>query len=145
VFPTFWTKLPLRSSQLVAWCAGPRVAGLAGKNRDQVIAVALESLCSLFGAVDIPALLEHATFHDWQLDPYACGAYSYMLAGGAHARRALAKPVDDTLFFAGEASDTDDTAATVGGALQSGVRAAREVLDSAQGRVRRARSRSSSW
>jgi monoamine oxidase len=144
VFPTFWTTLPLRSSQLVAWCAGPRVARLAGKNSDQVIAIALESLGSLFGAVDVPALLEQATFHDWQLDPYAGGAYSYVLAGGGQARAALAKPVEDTLFFACEASDTDDMAATVGGALQSGVRAAREVLDPARRRVRRARSRSSS-
>jgi monoamine oxidase len=130
VFPTFWTTLPLRTSQLVAWCAGPRVERLAGKSRDQVIATALESLRALFGRVDVSSLLEHAAFHDWQRDPFACGAYSYVLVGGARARRALAQPVEDTLFFAGEACDTDDSAATVGGALQSGVRAAREVLDS---------------
>jgi monoamine oxidase len=35
--------------------------------------------------------------------------------------------LDDTLFFAGEATDTEGEAATVTGALQSGARAAREV------------------
>jgi monoamine oxidase len=39
----------------------------------------------------------------------------------------LAGPLEDTLFFAGEATDTEDEAATVTGALQSGERAAREV------------------
>jgi monoamine oxidase len=38
--------------------------------------------------------------------------------------------LDDTLFFAGEATDTEGEAATVTGALQSGTRAAREVNES---------------
>jgi monoamine oxidase len=41
----------------------------------------------------------------------------------------LARPLEDTLFFAGEACDTEGEAATVGGALQSGTRAARQVLE----------------
>jgi monoamine oxidase len=41
----------------------------------------------------------------------------------------LAAPLEDTLFFAGEATDTEDEAATVTGALQSGERAAREVTE----------------
>jgi monoamine oxidase len=69
-----------------------------------------------------------AYYHDWQLDPFARGAYSYITVGGAAARAALAAPLADTLFFAGEATDTEGEAATVTGALQSGVRAAREAL-----------------
>jgi monoamine oxidase len=46
------------------------------------------------------------------------------------ARRQLAAPLQETLFFAGEATDTEGEAATVTGALQSGLRAAREVNDS---------------
>jgi monoamine oxidase len=44
------------------------------------------------------------------------------------ARRRLAQPLRGTLYFAGEATDDQGEAATVAGALQSGVRAAREVL-----------------
>jgi len=48
--------------------------------------------------------------------------------GGHGARRALAEPLRDTLFFAGEAADFEGEHGTVAGALQSGARAAREVL-----------------
>ena len=40
----------------------------------------------------------------------------------------LAKPLRDTLFFAGEATNLSGETATVGGALQSGLRAARELI-----------------
>ena len=127
-FPTFWTSLPLRSSLLVAWCAGPRVGQLAGKVGKQILASVMDSLRAVFGKLDFASMLEQIEWHDWQHDPFACGAYSYVLAGGSRARLHLARPVEDTLFFAGEACDTHGEAATVGGALQSGRRAAREVL-----------------
>jgi monoamine oxidase len=80
---------------------------------------------------DARALLEGAFVHNWERDPFACGAYSYVGAGhNDTARRTLAAPLDDTLFFAGEATDTEGEAATVTGALQSGTRAAREVNES---------------
>jgi monoamine oxidase len=60
--------------------------------------------------------------------PRAHGAYSYVTVGGTRARGLLAKPVDRTLFFAGEATDTSGQASTVAGALASGQRAARELL-----------------
>jgi len=50
-----------------------------------------------------------------------------VLVGGEGAREALAAPLDDTVFFAGEATDPEE-AGTVAGALRSGQRAAREVL-----------------
>jgi hypothetical protein len=40
----------------------------------------------------------------------------------------LARPIEKTLFFAGEATDTEGQASTLAGALASGERAAREVL-----------------
>jgi monoamine oxidase len=141
-FPTFWTTLPVRTSLLVAWCAGPRAARLAGRTHDEIMARLQDSLRAVFGRLRYSAMLEYVRWHDWQSDPYACGAYSYLLARGAGARGALARPIDDTLYFAGEACDTDGEAATVGGALQSGVRAAREVLESAARAKRRGRRRS---
>ena len=61
--------------------------------------------------------------------PYAARAYSYVTVGASAARAELAQPIEDTLFFAGEATDAEE--GTVTGALQSGVRAAREVLAAA--------------
>jgi monoamine oxidase len=128
-FPTFWTALPVRSPLVVAWAAGPKAMQLEGADRSQVISAALESFSSLFDRrVDVDALLESAWVHDWQSDPYARGAYSYVTVGGDEARKQLAQPLLDTLFFAGEAADCEGEAGTVAGALQSGSRAAREVL-----------------
>jgi monoamine oxidase len=132
-FPTFWTSMPTRSPFLNAWTGGPPAAVLAEKSDAQIVQAALESLQTMFGdsLPDARALLEGAFVHNWERDPFACGAYSY--AGVGHndtARRTLAAPLDDTLFFAGEATDTEGEAATVTGALQSGTRAAREVNES---------------
>jgi monoamine oxidase len=48
-------------------------------------------------------------------------------AAGLAAARALARPVAGTLFFAGEATDADQSG-TVAGAIASGQRAAEELL-----------------
>jgi monoamine oxidase len=103
---------------------------LCGKSDAEIVQAALESVRAMFGD-SLPsgkAELEAAFVHNWERDPFACGAYSYVGVGhNSDARRELAAPLDDTLFFAGEATDTEGEAATVTGALQSGARAAREV------------------
>src|SRR5262249_2380275 len=78
---------------------------------------------ALFGGHDLE--LEAAYVHDWLSDPFSRGAYSYVTAGAQSARRELAAPIRDTLFFAGEA--TDPEGGTVTGALHRGERAAREA------------------
>ncbi|MGA2759731.1 MAG: FAD-dependent oxidoreductase, partial [Candidatus Cybelea sp.] len=62
--------------------------------------------------------------HDWSGDPFARGAYSYVAVGGGNARAVLAAPVDDVLFFAGEATSSDGQGGTVNGAIETGERAA---------------------
>ena len=76
---------------------------------------------------DLEDQLDASASHDWRADPFARGAYSYIGVGGIGAPRALARPVEGTLFFAGEATDGPQIG-TVAGALASGRRAAREVL-----------------
>ena len=129
LFPTFWTPYPAPAPVLVAWAGGPRAQRLAGSDPATLVRHAAESLQALFGsAVDVDAQLQGGYVHDWQTDPFARGAYSYVQVGGDGARRALAEPLRDTLYFAGEATDYTGECATVAGALQSGVRAARELL-----------------
>lgn len=128
-FPTFWTALPLRVPLLVAWCGGPPAAKLSALAPKRIVDLALESLESVFG--ERAAVREHflgGVFHDWLHDPYCLGAYSSLAAGGQGARETLGKPLRGTLFFAGEATDLSGETATVGGALRSGLRAAREVI-----------------
>ena len=128
-FPTFWTGLPVRHATLTAWSAGPAAAALAGRDGAALLDPALASLASIFGRRRALAqALEACAVHDWQADPCARGAYGYVLARGRGARKALAEPVEDTLFFAGEACDVEGEAGTVGGALNAGRRAARRML-----------------
>jgi monoamine oxidase len=90
------------------------------------------SLTALAEALGVPRrrldeLLDGWWSHDWEADPFSRGAYAYPLVGGQSAIEALARPVEGTLFFAGEATDPAQTA-TVAGAIDSGHRAARQVL-----------------
>jgi monoamine oxidase len=55
------------------------------------------------------------------------GAYSHALPGHAKARKHLALPFEQRLFFAGEATHTDDFS-TAHGAYDSGLRAAEEAI-----------------
>lgn len=129
-FPTFWTALPLRAPLLTAWIAGPKAARLSMYEMPEIVRQALDSLSTVFGGRPPSEFeLEAAYLHNWQTDPFSRGAYSYIAVGGGDARRTLAEPLEGTLFFAGEATDTEGEAATVTGALQSGARAAREVAE----------------
>jgi monoamine oxidase len=128
-FPTFWTALPERAPLLIAWAGGPKAARLSGAATPEIVRQAVTSLASVFGTrTGIEERLAAAWVHHWQRDPFARGAYSYVAVGGHGARRALAEPLRDTLYFAGEATDYEGEHGTVAGALQSGTRAARQVV-----------------
>ena len=127
--PTWWTMAPFHTPILTGWAGGHSADALLAEGPDAMIERALAAMAS---AWDVPrrrldALLVGTFTHDWQSDPYSRGAYSYAAVGGANAHAALAKPVKKTLFFAGEATSSDQTG-TVAGAIDSGQRAAREVL-----------------
>ena len=67
---------------------------------------------------------------DWAKEPFTRGAYSCPTVTEPFGARAeLAKPVDETLFFAGEATN-HESMMTAHGAIESGGRAADEVLAS---------------
>lgn len=127
-FPTFWSTLPVRSSVLYAWSGGPNAARIVARTTDEVLRPALASLAQLFGKQrNYRRLLEGVYWHDWQNDPYSCGAYGYAGVDGGSARKQLGQPVEQTLFFAGEALDEEESAG-VGGALNTGRRAAEQLL-----------------
>jgi monoamine oxidase len=76
----------------------------------------------------VESLIEACWYHDWQADPFTLGAYSYALVGGSTAAKRLGRPVGRTLFFAGEAADSEGRTGTVHGAIGTGYRAAASVL-----------------
>jgi monoamine oxidase len=132
-FPTFWrASAPGEPPLVTAWAAGPAAARLAGRPPEARLRAAVASLARGLGRPPGDLLDDLAGWRvfDWQEDPFARGAYSFAPPGGAHLPEALAAPVGEALFFAGEATDTAGQSGTVHGALASGARAANELLAS---------------
>ncbi len=131
LFPTWWTPLARRAPILTGWSAGPHADALEGRTRQDIFSAATASLSKIV-AVEPAALnrlLISAYFHDWHADPFAQGAYSYVPAGALPAREKLAQPVENTLYFAGEAANLQGHSATVHGAIASGQHAARLLVN----------------
>jgi monoamine oxidase len=124
-FPTFWTPLPMRAPLVTAWAGGPKATRLSGSSPRALVAAALRSIGAIFG--DVRSELAAACVQDWKSDRYSRGGYSYVLVGGHGAREELAAPLDETIFFAGEATDSEEPG-TVASGIRSGQRAAREAL-----------------
>jgi monoamine oxidase len=93
------------------------------------VALALRELETVFG-VELAGRLLAGRFAGWGTDPWARTGYSYVPPGGRGLRAALAEPLGHVLFFAGEATHVVRPA-TVHGAIESGERAAAEVLPGA--------------
>lgn len=130
-FAAYWTQLPVRSELVVAWAGGPKAIALGDLSQAEVIELALNGFGALFDETTLVRKeFQGGAMHDWGHDRFARGAYSYVAVGGGNARAALAAPVEDTLFFAGEATSSDGQGGTVNGALETGERAAAEVATS---------------
>jgi monoamine oxidase len=119
--PTFWRMSPSRAAALMGWAASRDALRLTRRN---AIKHAVDSLAVALGKRVLPS---RALVFDWQDDPLARGAYSWVPVGALPAQRVLARRVGP-LFFAGEATDFEGACGTVHGALQSGHRVAAEIL-----------------
>jgi monoamine oxidase len=89
-------------------------------------AFALEELAAQLGN-EIRKQVKPLVATAWSRDPFALGSYSHALPGNAGAREVLARPVDDRLFFAGEACSAESFS-TAHGAYETGVAAADQAL-----------------
>jgi monoamine oxidase len=65
---------------------------------------------------------------NWVTDPYCQGGYAYETVNANHYRQILKEPVDNTLFFAGEALHNGPEIGTVEAALCSGKEAVAKLL-----------------
>lgn len=128
--PVWWTLFPLRAPVMVGWVGGPPARELWALGDDEIERRALRDLARHLGSTyeRLSSLLVGAWMHDWEADPFARGAYSFGLVGGSDAPRTLSRPLDDTIFFAGEATDTEGRTGTVEGALATGRRAGRDAV-----------------
>ena len=140
-FPTWWTQLPIRAPLLVGWTGGPnaeRYRTPTGRGSEwamqesgdpAILDQAVASLSTIFDISpdDLRGQLEASYMHNWRDDPFSRGAYAYVPVNGLESQRILSEPINNKLFFAGEATSVGHIG-TVHGAIQSGQRAAKEIL-----------------
>ena len=136
--PVWWTADPARAPVLTGWAGGPDAAALLRLDEKSRAERSLQCLSRLFALprATLDQLVERCWTYDWSRDPFSLGAYSYVGVGGTDAPQVLARPVRETLFFAGDYLN-GGTMGTVEGALEGGRLAALRLLESRTSRDRR--------
>jgi monoamine oxidase len=117
---------PFGRPMIEVYFGGALAADLESGGADAFVAFATGELTGLFGSA-FARRITPLPLHGWGADPYALGSYSYAVPGGADCRARLAAPVDDRLFFAGEACSVPDYS-TAHGAYATGLAAAGQVI-----------------
>jgi monoamine oxidase len=117
---------PLGRPHIEAYFGGALAAELETGGEAAFFDFAVAELTSVFGSA-FARRIRPIQIHLWGSDPYARGAYSYALPGAADCRQTLAAPVDNRLFFAGEACSIHDFSTAHGG-YHTGVLAAEGVI-----------------
>jgi monoamine oxidase len=122
---------PLGKPVIACFFGGRFAASLERDGMAAMAAFAAEELAGLFGN-DTRRRLRPLAASAWCADPFARGSYSYALPGHADDRARLAQPIDNRLFFAGEATSSNFFS-TAHGAFATGIAAAEAALASLAG------------
>jgi monoamine oxidase len=117
---------PFGRPLIEAYFAGGLAAELEAGGDHAFFDYAVSELVGLFGS-DFSRRLKPIQTHRWANDPYALGSYSFALPGFADYRQTLTAPVDNRLFFAGEACSAHDFSTAHGGYF-TGVAVAEQVI-----------------
>jgi monoamine oxidase len=128
--PTWWSQLPNRSTLLTGWLSGPQATHMKNDDDEAILLKALLSVSGIF-KIDVVSLREKLQWwrvFNWTADPFTRGSYSYSTLYTTNARSVLAEPVENTLFFAGEALYEGPEMGTVEAALNSGMKVSGRIM-----------------
>jgi monoamine oxidase len=119
--PTWWTQLPEDNGMITGWLAGTASLMMKDLKDEDILKEALRSLSEIFlmSIAGIESQLVAHHIRNWIKEPFTRGAYAYEKVTSKHARRVLNIPLEDTLYFAGEAIYEGPQRGTVEGALLS--------------------------
>lgn len=117
---------PFGRPQIEVYFGGRLATELEVDGERAFVDFALSELTGLLGSA-FAGRVKPIRIHRWGTDPFARGSYSYALPGMSACRTKLANPVDDRLFFAGEACSHSDFSTAHGGFI-TGVTAADQVI-----------------
>jgi monoamine oxidase len=126
-WPDVFNLLPVCGQPvLMAFKSGKAAHADERRSDRELVSMLMRQLRSAFGSGVGEPEAWHVT--RWASDPHAGGSYSYVRVGSTPEQRdALAAPLGERVFFAGEATHRDHSA-TVHGAYLSGLREARRIL-----------------
>jgi monoamine oxidase len=129
--PTWWTQYPDSSPVLTGWLPGAGTEEFKHRSANAMLGLAMTSLADTFKVHEdfLYSQLRGSKIINWPADPFAQGAYSYRTLDAEAARRELTHPVQNQIFFAGEALASGRDTATVEGALASGKETAERILN----------------
>ncbi|MET3664384.1 FAD-dependent oxidoreductase [Caulobacter sp. 1776] len=117
---------PLHRPMIEVFLGGAHARSLEGQGPGAAAAFAIEGLVAIYGS-DVRKKMHLMAETHWAADPFAGGSYSHALPGHASARATLAAPVDQRLFFAGEACSAN-AFSTAHGAWRTGEAAGRAAI-----------------
>ncbi len=122
---------PFGRAQIECFFGGDTARELEAAGEGAFFDFAVSELTGILGGA-FAKRLKPIRVHRWGADPFARGAYSYALPGKVDCRAVLADPVDERLFFAGEACSKHDYS-TAHGAYRTGIAAAEAVIKARKG------------
>jgi monoamine oxidase len=119
-----WGRVP--EVPLLTALIGGRAAAHVATHAATAVSMGFEHLVTMLGT-GVQHAFAGGRLIAWGSDPWSKMGYSYVPVGAVGQRAQLAQPVEQVLFFAGEATSVRRPA-TVHGALESGWRAAEEIM-----------------
>jgi monoamine oxidase len=119
---------PFGRPRVNCFFGGEFAAGMEREGIEAMAAFATDELAQLLGG-EVRRQLRPLVASFWRGDEFARGSYSYAKPGHADDRAVLATPVDNRIFFAGEAC-SPHYFSTVHGAYETGIAAAEAALKS---------------
>ncbi len=119
---------PYGLSHAVAVTGGRFGSWLERQGQQASVDYLSERILTAFGNDMARHLADRVIVTAWQGDPWTLGSYSAALPGSHQQRAVLGRPIENRIFFAGEATSTDFYS-TCHGAYLSGIRAVNEVAE----------------
>lgn len=113
---------------LLAFVMGDQAAFLHSLGSDNAITDALIQELDIIYDGQASSTFIASSVHDYTDKPFIKGAYGFSTIGMGNARKIAAEPVNDKLFFAGEAMNINGHHQTVHGAVESGYKAVIDIL-----------------
>jgi monoamine oxidase len=128
--PAWWNQLPVSNKILTGWVGGEKVTSLKDNTDEDLLQIALRSLSNAFHVPfnELTVQLKAYKIANWHKEPHIHGGYSFNTMKSIEAKKVLRKPVDDTIYFSGEALYEGNPGGTVEAALNSGRNTAKLIV-----------------